>query len=450
MAVRLLQYSDIESAHDRPERIGRLAGLLADLRDEHTLVVGTGDDTAPGVLSLVTEGRQALEFFSRVEPDLETVGNHDLDHGLDAIREVVTDSPQTWVATNVYRGDPPAIPDAAEYADRFGADACVVPTAVREVDGTRIGMFGVLDPATPELTPPAAELSVTDPVETAERAIEDLRARGVDQVVALSHVGRGDDDIARETDVDVVLGGHVHETRLEEIAGTLLTRPGANARWLVELQFAAGEWTGVRHDVTEAPIDRDVERAYRNQFAVADLDSVVGSLDDPIERSADVVRGGPCRVGRLVAEAYRGATGADVGLQNTSGIKFGPPLSGSVTAADLVALTPFRDPVAVFELSGRNLRSVLAERDGANVSSAPDGRWMGHVSGVEATTEEDQYLVGGESLDPDGTYTLATSDYLRRANGEFPALSGLEPVELTEQTQYEVLVEYVREHGRLS
>jgi len=362
MGVRLLQYSDVESAHDRPERIGRLAGLLADLRDEHTLVVGTGDDTAPGVLSLVTEGRQSLEFFSRVEPDLETLGNHDFDHGLDAIRNVIAESPQTWIATNVYRGDAPGRDGGAGNDGRFGADAGVVPTAVREVDGTRIGLFGVLAPATPEITPTAAELSVTNPVETAQRAIEDLRARGVDQVVALSHVGPGDDDIARETDVDVVLGGHVHEPRLEEIAGTLLTRPGANADWLVELQFAAGEWTGVRHDVTEAAVDRAVADALAERFAVADLGGVVATAATPMERTPEDIYGGPSPVGRLVAEAYRRATGADVGLQNSGGIRSGPALSGPVTAADLVSIVPFDEPVAVVDPSWPNATGTQSSR----------------------------------------------------------------------------------------
>jgi 2',3'-cyclic-nucleotide 2'-phosphodiesterase (5'-nucleotidase family) len=78
MGPRLLHYSDLEGVFDSPERVARLAGLIAELRDEETLVVGTGDNTAPGVLSLATEGRAALPFFEAVEPDADTFGNHDL------------------------------------------------------------------------------------------------------------------------------------------------------------------------------------------------------------------------------------------------------------------------------------------------------------------------------------------------------------------------------------
>lgn len=57
MALRLLHYSDIETAYDAPERIDRLARLISERRDDTTLVIGTGDNLAPGVLSLVTNGR---------------------------------------------------------------------------------------------------------------------------------------------------------------------------------------------------------------------------------------------------------------------------------------------------------------------------------------------------------------------------------------------------------
>jgi 2',3'-cyclic-nucleotide 2'-phosphodiesterase (5'-nucleotidase family) len=445
MTARVLQYSDVENAYDRPGRIGRLAGLIGTLRGEDSLVVGTGDNTAPGVLSLVTEGRQALDFFGRIDPALETFGNHDFDHGTEAIRDIVADAPQTWVATNVYRPGSDPSEQLHEGGDRFGTDVGVVPTAIREVDGTRLGVFGVLDPATPDVTPTASDLVVTDPVETAARATAALRERGVESVVALSHAGRSDDEIARKTDVDVVLGGHVHTPRIDRVDGTLLTRPGPNARRLVELTFDAGAWTARSHDVTEAPVDESVAGALRDRLAAADLNTAAATVETPIERDDGAAFAGPSRIGRIVAESYRWATGADVGLQNSGGIRAGDPLAGTVTAADLVSVVPFREPVALLELTGRDLRAVLRERDGARLDAVPGDRWMGHTSGV--LRKDGAFHVGGDPIDPDRTYTFATSAYLCYTDDEFPTLTGREPVSRTDRTQYEVLVDYARQEG---
>ncbi|WP_435153792.1 5'-nucleotidase C-terminal domain-containing protein [Haladaptatus sp. DFWS20] len=105
MAPRLIYYSDIENAYDYPDRIGRLAGTIGSLRGEDEIVVGTGDNTAPGVLAEQYDGRQALDFFRAVEPAAETFGNHNFNFGLAATRELVADSPQPWICANVYDDD---------------------------------------------------------------------------------------------------------------------------------------------------------------------------------------------------------------------------------------------------------------------------------------------------------------------------------------------------------
>jgi 2',3'-cyclic-nucleotide 2'-phosphodiesterase (5'-nucleotidase family) len=87
MPPSLVHYSDVENAYDDPDHVGRLAGTIESLRDEATVVCGTGDNTGPGVLAMVTEGRQSLPFYDAVAPEFETFGNHDFDHGVDAFGE---------------------------------------------------------------------------------------------------------------------------------------------------------------------------------------------------------------------------------------------------------------------------------------------------------------------------------------------------------------------------
>ncbi|MFC6904079.1 bifunctional metallophosphatase/5'-nucleotidase [Halalkalicoccus tibetensis] len=437
MGPRLLQYSDVENAYDDPERIGRLAGLIGALRDEDTIVVGTGDNTAPGVLSLVMEGRQALDFFERVEPDLGTFGNHDFDHGYGATREVLRESPQTWVSANVFRE-----------GERFGREEGVVPTAVVERDGVRVGFFGVLDPATPSINPKASDLTVEDPIEAAERAVAALRSEGVDRVVALSHLGAGDDALARAVDVDAILGGHVHSDRLERVEGTLCTRPGANGTALLEVELGE-EVRGTRHHVETGPCDERVADALRERMARAGLDEVVGRVEEPIERSEELTVSGECRIGNWVADAYRWAAGTDVAIHNAGGIRSGPPLAGEVTLADCISVVPFDGPVTVGTVTGRELRRLLSQASNGDASFGESDWWHAHVSGLRATfdgTRVESVRVGGAPLEPDAEYSIAASRYLFETDHEFPALTTAHRVG-TVEVQYEVLAEYAREEG---
>ncbi|WP_129112630.1 bifunctional metallophosphatase/5'-nucleotidase [Halegenticoccus tardaugens] len=441
MAVRLLHYSDLENAYDDPARIGRLAGLVADRRDDRTLVVGTGDDTAPGVLALETEGAQALDFFRAVRPDAETFGNHDFDFGPDRTREIVRDSPQPWLSANVRESD------GSPFA---GVD----PGVVVERGGTRVGLLGLTDPNTPGMCPAASALTFVDPVAAARETVADLRARGADRIVVLSHLGSLDDELTRRLDVDAILGGHVHEERCDRVAGTLCTRPNANGRVVWEVELGSGGATATRRRVADAPCDEAVAARLCDRLARAGLTTVVGSVANPIRRGRSIRYGGECRLANLVTDAYRWATGADVAFTNTGGLRDGPSLSGEVTKGQLVGVSPFRGALRTVEVTGRELRALAAQ------AAKPTGlrsrrswsekRWWGHVSGMRivwdrAADELVEATVGGDPVARDETYTVATNGFVVGST-PFSALTA-DHVVADHGVQYDAVVEYAREAG---
>jgi len=470
MSPRLLHYSDLENAYDTPERIGRVAGLLAARRGPNTLVAGSGDNTSPGVLSLVTEGRQSLNFFEAVSPHVETVGNHDLDHGDDALVDLVADAPQQWVLANVTLD-----------GGQFGASAGIEPRTTVALPDATVGVVGVLDPRTPEMTPGTGHLAFDDPVAAIERECARFREAGAgtrpDYVVALAHVtGEDAERIARETPVDAVLAGHSHEQTAAVIDGTPLTRPGATGSVVYELDLDAGEITP--HETATVEPDEGVVGALRQRLRDSGLDEVVARIDDPLSREHEARIAGEWRLGNFVADAYRWKTGADVGLQNGGGIREGPPLAGEVTAADLVSCSPFDEPVVVAEVSGAQLRALAHEADGRLVRAIPD-RWWGHVSGMRieqsdgdgeasddghgptddrgneagdeqaadgSTLDIYEVTVDGDPVEPGETYTVAMPAYLLKTDREFPTVDATHRIDRT-APQYEVLVEYARERG---
>lgn len=441
---RLVHHSDVENVFDTPERAATLAGRIRALDGPDALVVGSGDTTAPGVLSLVASGRQAVAFHAATDTALETFGNHEFDHGPDALRELLERSPATYVSANVRDGD----------GDRFGAEAGVVPHAVREIDGSRVGFVGVTDPATDSLNPMAAPLSFADPIDAVEAELEAMRSAAdpPDHLVVLSHLGGGDDELARAVDVDAILGGHVHSPRNESVDGTLLVRPGVNGAAVAEVElFADRRPTATLHERAGADPHPDLRDALERRMARTGLDEVVAEVDAPMARTDEVVHGGECRAGNFVADAFRWALSADVGLTNAGGLRSGDPIVGRVTRADLVSLLPFEEPVVCAEVTGRELRSVLAEMAAPTVDFGENDWWHGHVSNArivwDATAETlREATVGGEPIDPEATYTVATSEYLLHSDQEFPTLR--ERNRAGEGgIQYEVLWRYAAECG---
>ncbi len=436
MSLRLLHYADIENAYDDPERIGRLAGLIDHLRDEETVVTGAGDNTAPGVLSLVTQGRQALDFFHTIEPDAEVFGNHDFDYGIENARKHASESPQPWLCANVFEND-----------ERFATDAGTLVHTIIEAGDHRVGLIGVTTPDTPIMTPETAALDFTDPVSAATASADRLRDE-VDTLVVLSHCG-DDTDLAVALDADAILGGHKHQELVERIDGTLVARPGANGRWLLEVDFSDETPSVTRHAVADGPLDEGVAAALRARMDETGLTETVTRLKEPIAVDDRARMGGESRIGNFVTDAFRWRADTEVAMIR-AGIRENDPLSDSVTAADLVGVLPFDNELCALELTSEQLRESFRELSVSyRYPEVADWRF-GHVSGAtvvwndrENTLVEAQ--VGDKPIETDATYTVAVDEHHVESNHLFSAFDR-DDVIRTAGKAYEALVEYAREH----
>ncbi|SFL15338.1 2',3'-cyclic-nucleotide 2'-phosphodiesterase/5'-or 3'-nucleotidase, 5'-nucleotidase family [Halogranum rubrum] len=417
MVVRLLHYSDLERAFDDPRHAARVAAVVDERRDSQTMVLGTGDNTAPSVLGVESDGRQALDFFNAVGTDFETFGNHDFDYGLDATRALVRDAPNEWLTANIFD----------DGGERFG-DPLTEPWVVTDVDGTRVGLVGVSTTETTTTSPRAASLTVTDPVDAAVDAIAELRAAGATFVVVLAHVG--DARLAAAVDADVVLDGHCHDPVVSTHGGTTYVRTGDGGTQVTEVRLEADETPEVHtHVVDDAAVvpDETLLQALSTRITAAGLDEVVSHLDDPIDRDDEAVNCGESRIGNVVTDAIRWATEADTAVIPAGGFCAGPPLSGDVTALDLRRVAPYDDVFQVVECTGADLRATV--RDLSLVDLEPDlaETCFGHVSGMRVVWDDEgeslrELTVDGDPVVDDDRYTLATVAYFLQTRRRLTAV----------------------------
>ena len=403
MSVHLLQYSDLETGLDSPGQCARLAGEIAARRSPETLVVGTGDNTAPGALSLATEGGGALDFFEAVDPDADTFGNHEFDFGPERARELAGLAPQPWLCANVTAD-----------GHRFAEDET---TPHRLVDaGESVGLVGVAHPQTAELNPKAGGLSFEDPVPVVREHAATLRAAGATRIVVLSHGGHTDERIAAETDVDAVLGGHVHDIFTDVIEGTAVVRPGRGGQSFAELRLGGQPQVEV-HEVGDDQVDESLATRLRDRLAATGLDRSVTTVEEPIPRTETATTDAESAIGNVVVDALRWQSGADIALSPPGAIRSGNPLQGAVTVADLVALTPYEDDLLTVELPGERLREALvAVPFGYHDDGHPEEQ-CSHISGGTIVWDDDegqllQARVDGDPVRADRTYTVGVPEYL--------------------------------------
>jgi 2',3'-cyclic-nucleotide 2'-phosphodiesterase (5'-nucleotidase family) len=426
--ITLLQVNDVYTLDpvDEGRRGGfaRLATLVKRIRRENpaTLMVLAGDVISPSVASTLLRGEQMIAGLNAVGLDLATFGNHEFDFGPSVLTQRMRESAFTWLSANVI--------DRRSGRPFGGAQ----PDVFLTLAGVRMGVFGLTTPETEKTSNPGPDVEIREAIAVARATTADLKARGAQLLVAITHQEMGEDRAlaaAPGVELDVILGGHEHEPLIAEEGRTLITKGGSDARYLVQVDLWIGSdgrprersWTF--HEVgARTPPDPQMEavvRAYGDRLG-RELDVVIGKTSVALEARRGPLRTRETNLGDFIADAMRAHARTDVALVNGGGIRGDrviPP--GPLTRRDLAAISPFGNVVMTLELTGGTLREVLEqalpqrEREaggflqvsGLTVSFDP-----ARPAGQRIVTIE----VGGAPLDPDRRYTAAVVDYI--ANGK--------------------------------
>jgi len=394
---------------------------------ENVILVDTGDTFHGLPFVNLNRGMDAVEMMNMAGYALFTPGNHDFNFGLDRLLELEAAADFGFISANVFRGD------------QLVFDA----TRIIEIDGVRLGFFGLAHPNTGTLTNPTNVVGITfgDPVEAARNAVAELQAQEVDVIIALAHLGSGARNeyridgygihLAEEVDgIDIIIDGHSHT--LHEggvlIGNALLVQSGDHLRnvgrvdvTVYEGEIVSLEASTISREYALANFEPDAEIvsfiADVRERQQAELSVVVAYLEEQLED--DNIRLEEMPLGNLVADALRWGTGAEVALANGGGIRDVLP-AGEITIGHIYAVLPFGNNGVTLEITYAQLREVLEHA--IHQMPASNGRFpqvsgMSFMYDVEAP-EGDRILyitVNGRTLDLDdntSTLIIATNNFI--------------------------------------
>jgi len=458
--VTILHFNDFHGnllapeAEDELGGIARIATLIEQVRAENdrrgaaTFVMIAGDVVQGTPLSTVFRGEAEFAALNGMGIDAMTPGNHEFDYGMPNLNRIAEMAQFPIIAANIRRR-----------AD----DTRVFPGTVRfTVGDEEIVVIGLTTPETSITTRPSnvANLTFEDPAEVAG-LIADRATRTRDRVVvALTHLGH-EQDLALARDVpklDLIVGGHSH-TKLDEAAmvgNTVVVQAGAYGEYLgrIDMHIANGHIAGF--DYRLLPVSSEIEP--HPQIAAV-VEEYHGRLDDAVKRvighagvflngEREDVRSRETNLGNAIADAMRLVSGAQIALQNGGGIRASID-EGPITLEEILVMLPFGNEVATVELTGGQLREILQRSVAAE---KPFGGFL-QVSGVKVVAEDGEIVeisVGGEPLDPNETYLVATSAFLLEGGDGYEAFTeGQNPyyVGTNLDTSF---VNYIAEHGTIA
>ena len=339
----------------------RIASAAEQVREEvdGALLLSSGDDLLGPLFSLF-HGEPEMRGMTLAGYDIVTPGNHEFDNGVEVYKTSLGFAGFDVVSANL-------IIDDKELADR------IRPYVIKEVAGVRIGIFGMM---TPELlrisNPSGGGVDVNqDIVSVAKSIVDELKDRGCDIIIGLTHIGaKLDRKLAQEVKgIDIIVGGHDHKYVYDKVGNTIIVQDGAKGEYLGVLRFifqnseiVNPEWQRVLLDSTVG-YDPEIQRLMGDYMKKYNdrLGEVIGESEVDLDARKDIVRSRESNIGNLIADSWLDwFKDAEIALVNGGSIR-GDRIypAGPITYLTVNEILPFRNEVVEVKVNGSDLKQVL-------------------------------------------------------------------------------------------
>ena len=230
---RIVPWSYGADVEDKSGSYAQIATYVKDVRknNKNVVLVDVGDAIQDNQVDVFAKDKKYYKdhpipkVLNEMKYDVFVLGNHEFNFGMEALDEILKDIKAKKLTANFYY----------KKNDKRYIDA----TTIIEKDGVKLGIIGLSTPMSAKFeedTGNLKDMKFTSPTEEARTQVEKLKAKGVDAIIAVTHMGienennipdTGMRDVINAVDgIDVVIAGHMHkDVPSETIKNTLITEP---------------------------------------------------------------------------------------------------------------------------------------------------------------------------------------------------------------------------------
>lgn len=461
----------------------------------YTLLVDDGDSIQGEPIGTMTTGGANIDLMNAVGYDIAIPGNHEFDYGMDRFLELAEKANFPYISCNFnLKGELVFDPYVIKEFD--GVKIAFVgittpktlvsstPKYFMDEDGNFV--YGFFQDDTGE--------GVYNAVQS---AVDAARAEGAQYVVAMAHLGNEaecspwmySEVIENTTGIDILLDGHSHDrdkvvmlnkdgnevirqacgTKLEGIGWAKIGMDGSldTGLYTWSNDISAPELLGIENEITaeveKATGELNAKLAEVVATTAVDLTITDPEVVDDSGKPVRIIRNAETNLGDLCADAYIDQSGADIAFVNGGGIRVSIP-KGDITMNDILKVHPFGNMLTVIEVSGQQVldalewgsRAVPSESGGflqvsgltyeirTDIESSCVATEDGLFAGVEGEYRVQNVMVGGEPLDLEKTYTLASHNYMLLDNGDgYTMFDGCNVLQDSVKLDNQVLIDYI-------
>lgn len=401
--------------------ISMLSGYVNMVRRQvpNTLYCIAGDMLQGSVIDSEFRGISTIEIMNLLNPDVASIGNHEVDYGLAHLLFLERCARFPIVNANLFIKNP--------YTRLFS------PYTILEVDGMKIMFVGII---TEDVMMGISNdvlgsfVDVEDAAREVGRICNTYRNTDIDFTVLLTHIGFDEDKklaalLDPDWGVDVIIGGHSH-TILEEpvdVGGTLIVQAGVGTKQIGRFDIVVDtdsnsvhdyRWELIPIDSSHCPRDLQIEETISRYKEETDkkynrpLCHFIRPLTHPSRYTET-------ELGNLFADILRDSLDVDIAMLGSGSIRK-QAVQPILTYGEFMETFPYDDKVMRLNVTGGQFKRMYAYtlRDEMLCGGHTEFYQYSHGLNVEfSRTRKDfiRFEYGGAPMDEGNLFSLALQDY---------------------------------------
>ncbi len=412
--------------------VARRAELVRRIRQEApgALYLDAGDIFQGTPFYSVFKGEACHRIAVAAGIEATTIGNHELDNGIDNLKKQIAVSGIRLLCCNVF--------------DRASGKLVFPAYHVFARNGVKIGVIGSIGDsawldADRKYCEPMEQRNQTATVRQVARRIRPY----VDLVVVLSHSGIEFDEImaAEVAEIDVIVGGHTHEELHEPrliannpgvgtcqngLGGTIVVQAGEHGIHLGRLDLLINEtgqistFSGRLEKITSAyepSVDDQVQQLVKsyNDRLEASMQAVAGHTAFELALPKEQKRTHILPMGTFTAQSMLEAGKADICLVNSGSIRASIS-AGDITVGMIYESLPYDNTVVTFVMPGSEVQKMF-DHICTNYATLDGYQYAGFTADFDLNRgRAEKIVIGGQPLDNSKNYRVSTSSFIANGN----------------------------------
>lgn len=411
--------------------VARVATILDSIKaiNPNTISILSGDFLSPSLIGTLRHegqkiaGLQMVDALNALGLDYVGFGNHEFDVKEEEVQRGIDQSEFTWISSNTYH----QVDGTSEPWKQRGVPLPeFVAKEFKNVSGAsvRVGLIGI-----------NVDFNKKDYVSYnsnyAEAAMQVLNENKAvyDVPIAITHleVYQDKEFSAALPQIPLLLGGHDHVNMKVPVGEAVITKADANAKTIYihrcTYDMATGKLsiestlTPVTDKISEKPavktvVDKWTQIAESSMVSMGyDPYKVVYTTSEMLDGREKSIRYKPTNLGAMIAQSiYALQSDLDFAVYNSGSVRLDDQLTGDITQTDVLRTLPFGGGLVITKMKGADVQRML------QIGFVKNNGIGGYFQSDKITIQGDGFLIDGQSIDGNKTYTFIAPKFLMDGN----------------------------------